>query len=468
MNIAVVIVLVIAGLVIGAAFAWLVGRSKSAVLAERKSELVLELAAVKSQLAQQQADNSVLIAANAAFEATLESERRSAEEKLRLLSDAGEELKVQFKALAAAALESSNASFLRLATATLQNYQTHATGELAQKEQAVKNLVDPIAQSLESMNKQIQALEQARSLAYGSLSNQVVSLTETQKALHTETGNLVKALREPQTRGRWGELQLRKVLELAGMLEYCDFEEQVSVTFDDRRLRPDVVVRLPGAKNIVIDAKAPLAGYLNALEAPDEATRTSFLLDHARQIRQHIDALAAKAYWAQFQPTPEFVLLFLPGEVFFRAALLADPELLEYGDGKVILTSPITMIAVLKTIAYGWSQKNLAENARNISEAGKLLYERLCTMTGYVDSLGKKLKGAVESYNEMLGSMEKRVFPAGRKVVLEHDRILTAESLPDPKQIENTPRRLESPDWQDDSVSGSFSLISEDADPGKS
>jgi DNA recombination protein RmuC len=468
MNIAVVIVLVIAGLVIGAAFAWLVGRSKSAVLAERKSELVLELAAVKSQLAQQQADNSVLIAANAAFEATLESERRSAEEKLRLLSDAGEELKVQFKALAAAALESSNASFLRLATATLQNYQTHATGELAQKEQAVKNLVDPIAQSLESMNKQIQALEQARSLAYGSLSNQVVSLTETQKALHTETGNLVKALREPQTRGRWGELQLRKVLELAGMLEYCDFEEQVSVTFDDRRLRPDVVVRLPGAKNIVIDAKAPLAGYLNALEAPDEATRTSFLLDHARQIRQHIDALAAKAYWAQFQPTPEFVLLFLPGEVFFRAALLADPELLEYGDGKVILTSPITMIAVLKTIAYGWSQKNLAENARNISEAGKLLYERLCTMTGYVDSLGKKLKGAVESYNEMLGSMEKRVFPAGRKVVLEHDRILTAESLPDPKQIENTPRRLESPDWQDDAVSGSFSLISEDADPGKS
>jgi len=468
MNIAVVIVLVIAGLVIGAAFAWLVGRSKSAVLAERKSELVLELAAVKSQLAQQQADNSVLIAANAAFEATLESERRSAEEKLRLLSDAGEELKVQFKALAAAALESSNASFLRLATATLQNYQTHATGELAQKEQAVRNLVDPIAQSLESMNKQIQALEQARSLAYGSLSNQVVSLTETQKALHTETGNLVKALREPQTRGRWGELQLRKVLELAGMLEYCDFEEQVSVTFDDRRLRPDVVVRLPGAKNIVIDAKAPLAGYLNALEAPDEATRTSFLLDHARQIRQHIDALAAKAYWAQFQPTPEFVLLFLPGEVFFRAALLADPELLEYGDGKVILTSPITMIAVLKTIAYGWSQKNLAENARNISEAGKLLYERLCTMTGYVDSLGKKLKGAVESYNEMLGSMEKRVFPAGRKVVLEHDRILTAESLPDPKQIENTPRRLESPDWQDDSVSGSFSLISEDADPGKS
>ncbi len=468
MNIAVAIVLILAGLVIGATLVWLSARSQNIALAERKSELEKELTSAKAQLVQLQADSSALVAAKAAVEATLESERRSTEEKLSLLADASEELKAQFKALASSALESSNVSFLQLATATLQNYQTQAAGELAQKEQAVKNLVDPIAQSLENMNKQIQALEQARSQAYGTLTNQVVSLTETQKALHNETGNLVKALREPQTRGRWGELQLRKVLELAGMLQYCDFEEQVSVALGDRRLRPDVVVRLPGAKNIVIDAKAPLAGYLNALEAPDEATRSSFLLDHARQIRQHIDALAAKAYWAQFQPTPEFVLLFLPGEVFFRAALMADPELLEYGDGKVILTSPVTMIAVLKTIAYGWSQKNLAENARNISEAGKLLYERLCTMTGYVDSLGKKLKAAVESYNEMLGSMEKRVFPAGRKVVLEHDRLLTAESLPDPKQIENTPRQLESPDWQDDSLPAPFSLVGDNADAAKS
>ena len=458
----------LAGFVVGGALAWLSARSKSTALAERKSELEKELISIKAQVVQLQADNSALVADKASVEATLTSERRSTEEKLRLLAYASDELKAQFKALASSALESSNASFLQLATATLQNYQTQAAGELAQKEQAVKNLVDPIAQSLESMNTQIQALEQARSQAYGTLTNQVVSLTETQKALHNETGNLVKALREPQTRGRWGELQLRKVLELAGMLQYCDFEEQVSVALGDRRLRPDVVVRLPGAKNIVIDAKAPLAGYLNALEAPDEATRNSCLLDHARQIRQHIDALAAKAYWTQFQPTPEFVLLFLPGEVFFRAALMADPELLEYGDGKVILTSPITMIAVLKTIAYGWSQKNLAENARNISEAGKLLYERLCTMTGYVDSLGKKLKGAVESYNEMLGSMEKRVFPAGRKVVLEHDRLLTAESLPDPKQIENTPRQLESPDWQDDSLPPPFSLVGDNADPAKS
>lgn len=467
MNIAVVILLILAGLVIGAGVGWLLARSKNVALAERKSELELELSSSKAQLAQLQTENSALNASKASAEATLASERRNAEEKLRLLADASEELKAQFKALASAALESSNASFLQLATATLQNYQTQAAGELAQKEQAVKNLVDPIAQSLDSMNKQIQALEQTRSQAYGSLSNQVVSLTETQKALYTETGNLVKALREPQTRGRWGELQLRKVLELAGMLEYCDFEEQVSVSVEDRRLRPDVVVRLPGAKNVVIDAKAPLSGYLNALEAQDEATRTSCLLDHARQIRQHIDSLAAKAYWAQFQPTPEFVVLFLPGEVFFRAALLADPELLEYGDGKVILASPSTMIAMLKTIAYGWNQKNLADNARKISEAAKQLYERLCTMTGHVDSLGKRLEGAVKSYNDMLSSMEKRVFPSGRKVS-ELDRSLVADNLPDPELIEKTPRQLESPDWRDRVLPDSLSLVSENADPAKS
>jgi DNA recombination protein RmuC len=467
MNIAVVMALTLAGLVIGAALAWLAARSKSAALGERKSELEQELASLRSQLAERQAENSALLAGKAAVEATLEGERRSTEEKLLLLTSATEQMKTQFQALASSALESSNASFLQLATATLQNYQIHAAGELAQKEQAVKNLVDPISQSLENMNRQIQALEQARSQAYGTLTNQVVSLTETQKALHAETGNLVKALREPQTRGRWGELQLRKVLELAGMLEYCDFEEQVSVNVEDRRLRPDVVVRLPGAKNVVIDAKAPLAGYLNALEAQDEATRSSCLLDHARQIRQHIDGLAAKAYWAQFQPTPEFVVLFLPGEVFFRAALLADPELLEYGDGKVILASPTTMIAMLKTIAYGWNQKTLADSARKISEAGKQLYDRLCTMTGHVDTLGKKLEGAVKSYNDMLSSMEKRVFPAGRRFT-ELDRSLPTNSLADPEQIEKTPRQLESPDWQGDPVTASLSLVSENADPAKS
>jgi DNA recombination protein RmuC len=464
MNVDVVMLLTLAGLLIVAATAWLAGHWQISALFDRKAELEQELGSLKSQVARQQSENSALLAAKAATEATLESERRSADEKLHLLTTTSEEMKTQFKALASTALESNNASFLHLASTTLQNYQTQAAGDLAQKEQAVRNLVDPIAQSLASMNEQIQALEQTRSQAYGSLSTQVVSLTETQKALYVETSNLVKALREPQTRGRWGEMQLRRVLELAGMLEYCDFEEQVSVTLEDRRLRPDVVVRLPGAKNIVIDAKAPLAGYLNALEAQDEATRNSCLLDHARHIKKHIDDLAAKAYWAQFQPTPEFVLLFLPGEVFFRAAVMTDPELLEYGDGKVVLTSPMTLIAVLKTIAYGWNQKNLAESARRISEAGTQLYYRLCTMTGYVENLGKKLEGAVKSYNEMLSSMEKRVFPAGRRLS-ELDRSLAAGNLPNTEQVESTPRQLESPDWQLEAEPEPFSLVSENTEP---
>jgi len=463
MNVVVVILLTLAGLLIGAALVWLATRSQMAALTERKAELDRDLSAANTRLAQQQSENTALLAAKAAAEATLESERRSMKEKLDLLANATEEMKAQFEALAAAALKSNNDSFLQLANSTLQNYRTQAVGDLAQKELAVKNLVDPIAQSLENMNKQIQAREQARSQAYGSLSSQVVSLTESQKALQTETGNLVKALRDPQTRGRWGELQLRKVLELAGMLDYCDFEEQVSVSVEDRRLRPDVVVRLPGAKNIVIDAKAPLQGYLNALDAQDETTRDSCLLDHARQIRNHIDELTKKAYWTQFQPTPEFVLLFLPGEVFFRAAVMADPELLEYGDGKVILTSPMSMIAVLKTIAYGWNQKNLAESARKISETGKLVYDRLCTMTGHVESLGKRLEGAVKSYNDMVSSMEKRVFPAGRKLS-ELDRSLAAADLPDPEQVEKTPLQLESPDWQLQSEAEPLSLVSENSD----
>ncbi len=466
MSAVVVMLLTLAGLVIGAAVAWLVARGQSSALVQRKAELEHEVGAVRSQLAQAQQEKTELQASRAGLEATLDSERGSTIEKLELLTRAQEVMKGQFAALASEALKDNNTSFIELAKSRLETQQEQARGDLAQKELAVKNLVDPIAQSLAGMNQQIQALEQARSQAYGTLTNQVVSLTETQKALHTETGNLVKALREPQTRGRWGELQLRKVLELAGMLEYCDFDEQVSVTVEDRRLRPDVVVRLPGAKNVVIDAKAPLAGYLNALEAPDEGTQKSCLLDHARQIRKHIDDLSAKAYWAQFQPTPEFVLLFLPGEVFFRAAVMADPDLLEYGGGKVILTSPMTMIAVLRTIAYGWNQQSLAESARKISDAGKVLYERLCKMTEHVESLGTKLEAAVKSYNEMLSSMEKRVFPAGRRLA-ELDRSLAAESLPDPDQIEKTPRQLESADWQSKDDAGRLSLVGDDDKAGK-
>ena len=309
MSIVLVILLAASCTVIGAGVSLLFCRMQSAALAERKRSLEQELATARAATERQVAEIRALTEARSALDATLVSERRAAEEKLQLLQDAGEQLKSQFKSLAATALDSNNANFLQLAKSVLQNYQTQAAGDLAQKEQAVKNLVEPIAVSLKSMNQQIQDLEKARASAYGTLTSQVASLLDTQKALQTETGNLVKALREPQARGRWGELQLKRVLELSGMLEYCDFKEQLSFNDDERRYRPDVIVDLPGGKQVVVDAKAPLSAYLSALESPDELGRNICLAEHARQVRNHIDSLASKAYWSHLPCTPEFVVL---------------------------------------------------------------------------------------------------------------------------------------------------------------
>ncbi len=468
MNVTGVILLTLLGVVLGAAFAWLAGRSRSAALAERKFELEAELTSAKAHLAQQQEQNALLRAEKVGIEATLASERRNAEDKLRLLADASEGLKAQFKALASDALKSNNTSFLELAKSELEKQQSAAKGELEKREKAVETLVKPISDSLKQVDEHVRELEKSRAEAYGGLKEQVESLLETQKALQTETGNLVKALREPQARGRWGELQLRRCLELAGMLEHCDFLEQVSVTIDERTRRPDVVVKLPGEKNIIVDSKVPLTAYLAALEAPDEATHKDRLADHARQVRQHIDNLSSKSYWNQFEWTPEFVVLFLPGEVFFRAAMDVDAELIEYGvKRKVIVASPTTLIALLRAVAYGWNQKNLAESAREISAAGKTLYERLSRMAWNFEDIGKRLGGAVDSYNKAVGSMERSVFPIARKMP-DLDRSLSAADLPDLHQVEKTPRQLESPDWQLQPDPEPLSLVSGDVDPEES
>jgi DNA recombination protein RmuC len=302
-------------------------------------------------------------------------------------------------------------------TAALDRLQAAAAEREQHQREAVEHLVSPIRESLSRFDGHIKELERARSEAYGSLITQVRSLAESQERLRSETSNLVTALRAPSVRGRWGELQLRRVVEMAGMLAHCDFVEQKTATVDERRLRPDLVVQLPGGRNVVVDAKVPLEAYLAALDTDDEDQRRTRLADHARQIRQHIQKLSLKSYWEQFQPSPEFVVLFIPGEAFYSAALEQDPALIEDGIGeRVLIATPTTLIALLKAVAAGWQQETVAESARTISELGKDVYSRLSTLGEHLTRLGKKLDGAVNDYNQTIGSLERRVLPAARRL----------------------------------------------------
>lgn len=326
------------------------------------------------------------------------------------------ELTTVFRALSADALRTSNEEFLQLATAKLEGFQREAKGDLEQRQKAVEQLVAPLKDSLAKMDTQVQSLEASRRQAYGSLSKQVELLAQSQERLRTETASLVKALRSPSARGRWGEMQLRRTLEMSGMLAHCDFVEQPTATGEDGTLRPDVVVKLAGGKHLVIDAKVPLDALLDALQTEDEALREARLHDFVRNVREHMAALGRKAYWRQFTPSPEFVVMFLPSESFYRYALELDGSLMELGVGqKVILASPMNLIALLRSSAAAWQEATLAESARQVSELGRELYERLSTMGGHVSKLGNRLEKAVEAYNETVGSLETRVLPSARR-----------------------------------------------------
>lgn len=451
------------GLVAGALSLWFITRAKlnyefergrasaateHATLVERlagKEDQVRELREALDQenetIEELRNENSRITAQLSALQTRLEDERRTSQEKLALLTSAEEKLADAFKALSADALRNNNQSFLDLARQNLEKFQETARGDLEKRQTAIDELVKPLKESLEKVDDKIVELEKTRAGAYAELREQVKNLATSQSQLQSETGNLVKALRMPHVRGRWGEIQLRRVVEMAGMVRYCDFVEQSTVNGEDGRLRPDMIVRLPGNRTIVVDSKVPFEAFYESIAAADEEVRVMKLKDHARIVRTHIATLSRKSYQEAVQPTPEFVLLFLPGETFYSAALENDPKLIEDGVSQnVIIATPTTLIALLKAISYGWRQEQMAENAHEVSNLARKLYDRLRTFTRHYDTVGRNLDRALEAYNQGVRSLETRVLVTARR--FKERGALAGDDIKPVEPVDKTTRPL--------------------------
>jgi DNA recombination protein RmuC len=427
----------LAGIVVGVALAaavavFLWGREVKRSATARR-EQAAALAELQSQLTHAQLE--------------LQTERALVTQRQVAWEEAQRQLTGAFAELSAKALQHNNSQFLELANARLKESQQLAQSELEQRKQAIEHLLAPLREQLNKYEEGLRQLELERQKAYTSLVIQVQNLTESEQRLQAETRNLVTALRSPSTRGRWGELQLRRVVEVAGMVEHCDFEVQVPATTEDGRQRPDMVVHLPGSKLVIVDAKVPLQAFLDANDATDEATRRSHLVNHARQLRAHVDLLASKAYWQPFDQSPEFVVAFVPGEALLSAAFEQDPHLLEHALTKrVLLATPVNLIALLRTVAASWQQEVLTENAREVQQVGRDLYRRLSVFGEHLAKTGKGLSTAVEAYNKAVGSLERSVLPQARRfqelgVVGDADK-----DIPELEAVASVPREPQAPE----------------------
>ena len=446
---------ILIGLAPGALAGWLIGAGR---ISSRLQQQTVELSAraeraesleaeLRRQLeqdrlegAQLRADLATAQQARASAEVRTEEALKHAAEQKQLVDQSRQQLLESFQALSNDALTKNNQAFLNLARVSFETLQAKAEGELSQRQQAIDGLVKPLHESLQRYDEQMRLLEQSRQSAYGGLDQHLKSLAESHQRLQQETGNLVKALRAPTVRGQWGEITLKRVAELAGMVDHCDFFEQESVTGEDRRFRPDMVVRLPGGRQIIVDAKTVLAAYLDAHEAPDDQHRIEALRRHAAQVRSRMDELSLKAYWTQFERAPEFVVLFLPGEQFLGAALDHDPRLIEEGFTRgVVLATPTTLIALLRAVGYGWRQEQMNAHAEEAGRLGKDLYERMAVLAEHVNDVGQALGKSVSAYNRAVGSLETRILPAARR--FKELGVASEKDIPQLAPAELVPRR---------------------------
>lgn len=437
--------MLMAGLGIGGVVGWLIARNSAAQsetaaagLRQQQEKLQQEVDGLRARLEAE-------VKARAAAESSLDATRKNLEEQRQLLDDARQKLSETFKSLSSDVLMSQSESFLKLAGETFGKLRAQADGDLGKRQEAIDGLVQPLKEALQRYEGEIKAIEASRQDAYGSLRQHLTQIGDTQNQLQRETASLVTALRKPQVRGRWGEITLRRLAELSGMVDRCDFFEQQTVSSaEDGTIRPDMVVHLPGDRQIIVDSKVALDAYLDSIEAKSEEEKQPFLVRHAAQVRRHMEQLGSKAYWDRLPKAPEFAVLFLPGDPFLGAAVERDPTLIEDGMvHRVVIATPSTLIALLLAVYHGWRQEEIHKNTEVISELGKQLYKRVYTMWEHLDSLRSAIDKAVESWNRVVGSLEHQVLPSVRR--FRELKATSADEIPELEQVEKTTRALPPP-----------------------